>query len=348
MSRKEQLDNLGVSAFCESLGMLMEAGSQTHVAISLLGQGEHGNGPLAKSIDQMVAATEEGKRLSEAMEETGIFPDYAVQMIAAGETSGRLDEILLRLSEYYAGQKTISDQIRSAIIYPATMIGLIIAVLAVLRLMVLPVFSGVYENLTGSLSASSYNYINLAYTFCNIALIVMIVIAVMLVGGLILWNNGKRSTVEGFLQKIPSCASILENLGLYRFTSALETYLASGEMQDEAIKNSIAMTNNKPVEERLAKCVSEMDEGHSFAQAAYNAELYEPIYGRMLLPGERSGNLEGVLQRLTKLLETNCSNQVTDLVNTVEPMLSGILMISVALCLLSVMLPLIGMMNSIG
>ena len=132
MSRKEQLDNLGVSAFCESLGMLMEAGSQTHVAISLLGQGEHGNGPLAKSIDQMVELTEEGKRLSEAMQETGIFPDYAIQMIAAGETSGRLDEILLRLSEYYSGQKTISDQIRSAIVYPTAMIGLIIAVLAVL------------------------------------------------------------------------------------------------------------------------------------------------------------------------------------------------------------------------
>ena len=179
-------------------------------------------------------------------------------------------------------------------------------------------------------------------------LILMIIIAVMLAGGLILWNNGKRDVVEGFLQKIPSCAAILENLGLYRFTSALETYLASGEMQDEAIRNSITMTNNKPVEARLAKCVSEMNEGHSFAQAAYNAELYEPIYGRMLLPGERSGNLEGVLQRLTKLLETNCSNQVTDLVNTVEPMLSGILMISVALSLLSVMLPLIGIMNSIG
>ena len=91
-----------------------------------------------------------------------------------------------------------------------------------------------------------------------------------------------------------------------------------------------------------------MEEGHSIAQAAYDEELFEPVYGRMLLAGERSGNLEHVLERLTGLLEENCGNLVERLVGIIDPLLSGVLMFTVGLSLLSVMLPLIGMMNSIA
>ena len=68
----------------------------------------------------------------------------------------------------------------------------------------------------------------------------------------------------------------------------------------------------------------------------------------MLLPGERSGHMESVLKRLTSLLKESCMGQVDQVVNTVEPLLSGILMVTIAMTLLSVMLPLIGMMGSIG
>jgi type IV pilus assembly protein PilC len=91
-----------------------------------------------------------------------------------------------------------------------------------------------------------------------------------------------------------------------------------------------------------------MEEGHSIAQSAYDEELFEPVYGRMLLAGERSGNMEHVLGRLTALLEEKCKNLVDRLVGTVDPLLSGVMMVTVGLSLLSVMLPLIGMMNSVG
>ena len=135
---------------------------------------------------------------------------------------------------------------------------------------------------------------------------------------------------------------------MFRFTSALSTFLASGEMQDEAVLKSLPMTACPPVEEKLKRCVLRMEEGHSFAQAAYDEDLFEPIYGRMLLAGERSGNMENVLSRLTELLEENCGNLVERLIGVIDPLLSGVLMVTVGISLLSVMLPLIGMMNAIG
>ncbi|MBE5997744.1 MAG: type II secretion system F family protein [Lachnospiraceae bacterium] len=343
---KQKLDHLGVSAFCESMGMMVRSGITTDEAISLLQGGKENGGVLEQGLVVMKEQVDQGYGLARAMKESGIFPDYALQMVEAGESSGRLEDILFRLSRYYSDQKTISEKLKNAVTYPAAMMILIIAVLAVMLTMVLPAFKGVYDNLTGSLASSSYSYIRWAYGFCWFALIVMVIIAAVLLIGLLLWNKGKKETVEKMLRKIPLCGSILDNMGMFRFTSALGTFLASGEMQDEAVLNSLPMTDCKPIEEKLKKCVTRMEEGHSIAQAAYDEELFEPVYGRMLLAGERSGSMENVLERLTGLLEENCGHLVDRLVGIVDPLLSGILMVSVGLSLLSVMLPLIGMMNS--
>ena len=150
------------------------------------------------------------------------------------------------------------------------------------------------------------------------------------------------------LEKFPQTRAILETNALYRFTSAAATFLASGKMQDEAVLASIPMAGSAPLEEKLRKVSERMKEGHSIAQAAYDEGLFEPVYGRMLLAGERSGSLEHVLVRLCRLLEEDSSHQVDRLVGIVSPALSGILMVTIGLTLISVMLPLIGMMNAIG
>ena len=304
----KKLDYLGVSAFCESMAMMVQAGIQTDEAITLLQSDRtHSGGVLEEGLSVMKEQVDQGFGLAAAMKESGIFPDYALQMVEAGERSGRLEDILFRLSRYYADQKTISEKLHNAVTYPAAMLVLIIAVLAV-----------------------------------------MLVLAAGLVTGLLLWKSGKRKKVEAVLRKNRLCASLLESMGMFRFTSALGTFLASGEMQDEAVLNSLPMTDYEPVEEKLKRCVLRMEEGHSIAQAAYDEELFEPVYGRMLLAGERSGSLEHVLGRLTELLEENCGNLTERLVGIIDPLLSGVLMFTVGLSLLSVMLPLIGMMNSIA
>ncbi len=347
--KKKKLDYLGVSAFCESMAMMVKAGIQTDEAVGLLhDDSKKTGGVLAQALAVMKEQVDAGASLDAAMRASGVFPDYALQMVEAGASSGRMEDILFRLARYYADQKTISEKIRGAVTYPAAMLVLIIAVLTVMLTMVLPSFTGVYDSLTGSLAASSYSYIRWAYVFCWVALAVMVLLAVLLVTGLILWTSGKKETVEKVLNRIPVCRSILEDMGTFRFTSALATFIASGELQDEAVKHSLPMTDCRAVEEKLHRCAARMEEGHSIAQAAYDEDLFEPVYGRMFLAGERSGNMEEILNRLTGLLEQDCTEKVDRLVGVADPLLSGVLMVTVGISLLSVMLPLIGMMNSVG
>ncbi len=341
------LDALGVSAFCESMGMLVQSGIATDEAVSLL-KSEKRGGTLEQGLEVMEREVQEGKSLSQAMETSGIFPDYCRHMIAAGERSGRLEDILFRLSRYYAQQKTIAEKLRSTILYPATMLILVIIVLVVMLTAVLPAFNGVYEKLTGSLAASAYGYIRGAYVLCAVILALTLVLALLLFAGVLLWRAGRRETVERALRKLPIFASVFDSLAMFRFTGALSTFLASGEMQDEAVLMSIPMAESAHLEEKLKRCAERMEEGHSIARAAWDEDLFEPVYGRMLLAGERSGSLENVLGRLTELYEEHCGATVDRVVSTVDPILSGVLIVTVGLSLLSVMLPLIGMMNAVG
>ena len=128
----------------------------------------------------------------------------------------------------------------------------------------------------------------------------------------------------------------------------MATLLASGEVQDIAVMESLKMTECQPVEEKVKKCILRMEEGHSIAQSAFEEQLFQPVYGRMLLAGERSGSLEPVLWRLAELLEEQCGARTDRLVGVVDPLLSGVLLVTVGISLLSVMLPLLGIMNSIG
>lgn len=347
----KKLDYLGVSAFFESMAMMAQSGIQTDEAVSLLAESAKNSkdsGILEKALHDMKEQTENGSALSDAAEKTGIFPDYAIEMLKAGESSGRMESIMFRLSKYYSELHSMNHRLRSAVIYPAVMLALVIAVLSVMVAAVLPTFAEVYDSLTGSLAASSYGYIRWAFIFSWAALIIMIIAAVALIIGLILWKSGKRDLVENILRRIPLFARFFDTMGLYRFTSALSTFLASGEMQDEAVVKSLPMVECANIENKLSKCVKRMEEGHSIAQAAYDESLFEPVYGRMLLAGERSGNMENVLERLTQLLDSESSGIVSRLVGTIDPVLSGILMVTLGISLLSVMLPLIGMMNAVG
>ena len=160
---KRKLDNLGVSAFCESMAMMLRSGIQTDEAIELLqSSSQDPGGVLEQGLASMKHSIEEGSTLGNAMKECGIFPRYAIQMINAGEASGHLENILFSLARYYTDQNTISEKLRNAVTYPAVMLILIIAVLLVMLILVLPAFTDVYNNLTGSLTSSSYGYVRWA------------------------------------------------------------------------------------------------------------------------------------------------------------------------------------------
>ena len=345
---KKKLDNLGVSAFCESMSMMIKSGFQIDEAIALLRQGEDCVGLLERVLPLMQKEAEQGKRLSDVMESADIFPAYAVQMVGAGDVTGRLEGTLVQLSKYYVDQKVMGEKLKNAAIYPAILLFAAIAVLTAMLAMVLPAFTDVYNNLVGSLAASSYSYINWAYMLCRISLMVTVLLTGFVLIGFAMWQGKGRRVVERLLGKLPLCAPIMETLGVFRFISSLSAYLSSGATQDFAVAESMKTVFHESVESKIQGCMKRMEEGHGIAQSAYKERLFEPIYSRMLLAGERSGSLEDVLRKLSELLKAHYMGKIDHLVGIVDPLLSCMLILTVGFSLLCAMLPLIGIMNAIG
>ena len=348
--KSKTLSYVELSSFFENMAMMLNAGITAEEAVYLLAEETDAkeNEKLFNALEKMSGVLKEGNTFEEAMQSSGVFPDYSIDMIRVAEYTGKLVETMFHLSEYYRTEESMKKTIVSAVRYPVILLFMVIAVLIVMLLLVFPAFYGVYNNLTGSLSASSFNYINASFTLCRVMLAVMAVLVALLLAGVLMWRSGKKETVRNLLSRFDIFKNLFHGMDLYRFTSCFDMFLSSGEMQDEALKKSMPVVESASLKERLEKCLALMTEGKTFSQAVYEEKIFDSVNGRMLIPAERSGMLDSVMQKILRSQKENNEATISRIANTIEPLLTGILMISIGLMLISLMVPLIGIMNSIG
>lgn len=338
-----------MGSFFENMAMMIKAGISVNETVTLLKEETGPEAPLLKeTLTVMSEKMSEGSSFEEAMREAGTFPDYAADMVSVAEYTGKLENTLFHLSSYYRSEESVKMTMVSAVRYPIILLFMVIAVLAVMLKLVFPAFYGVYSNLAGSLSASSYGYIDVSFTVCRIMLVIMIVLVVILIIGVLMWRSGKKDAVRNILIKIPVFRDLFENMDLYRFTSCFDMFISSGEIQEEALKKSMTVVEMPQLREKLERCHSKMEAGMSFSQVAFEEKLYDMLNNRMLIPAERSGMLDSILQKVLRNLKENNENHISRIANTIEPLLTGVLMIFIGLMMISLMIPLIGIMNSIG
>ena len=337
-----------MGSFFENMGMMIKAGITPSEAVGLLKEESEDAGKSNADYEAMALKMSEGSSLEDAMKSSQAFPDYAVDMVGASEYTGKLEGTLFHLSDYYRTEHSMRNTFVSAVRYPIILLFMVIAVLIAMLAIVFPAFYGVYNNLTGNLAASSLNYINISFTLCKVLMVIMIILVILLLIGVFMWRGGKSATVRNALSKISTFRQLFDNLDLYRFTSCFDMFISSGEMQDEAIAKSLAVAETDGLKKKLNNCIEKMRAGLSFSQAASEEKLYDPINNRMLIPAERSGMLDSILRKILTNLKDNNEAYVARIANTVEPLLTGFLMITLGLMLISLMVPLIGIMNSIG
>jgi len=337
-----------ISSFFENMGMMNKAGITPSEAVELLKEESEESGKASAAYEKMSEKMSMGSSLADAMKSSEAFPDYAVDMVGASEYTGKLEGTLFHLSEYYRTEHSMRNTFIAAIRYPIILLLMVIAVLIAMLAIVFPAFYGVYNNLTGNLASSSLSYIDVSFTLCKVLMVIMIILVILLLIGVLMWRNGKAASVKKILSGIGTFRQLFDNLDLYRFTSCFDMFISSGEMQDEAIRKSLTVAEGDTLKGKLNNCIEKMQTGLSFSQAASEEKLYDPINNRMLIPAERSGMLDSILQKILTNLKNNNEAYVARIANTVEPFLTGFLMITLGLMLISLMVPLIGIMNSIG
>ena len=336
------LNNNELTTFFKQLGMLIHSGVSTMEAISIIGD-DLADPQGAKLLQTIYAGLELGEDFSTVLKETGEFPKYATDMIRIGSYSGKLDEVLPALAQYYKREEQISASIRSAITYPTIMIFMLFIVIGVLITRVLPIFQNVYQQLGTELTGAAGALMSLSNVIQRILphLIILLLLAVVI----LLYLLKKKS---GIFSNFFVNRKLSQSIAVGRFASGMFLTLSSGLDTDESIKMTRELTDHPIIQGKIKKCQENLASGMGFSEAITAAGLFNHTQNRMINIGMKAGTLDIVMENIADQCNEEADNKIGHLLSVLEPTLVAVLAVIVGVVLLSIMLPLIEIMANMG
>jgi len=329
--------------------MLLQAGVTIEDGIHMMLDDETDK-DAAALMQSLLATVEKGEPLSVALRAAGLFPRFMVSTIEIGEKTGRTVETLTALSAHYDRQDRLSTSIRNAVLYPLILLILMIAVVVILVVKVLPIFNDVFNSLGAQMSPLALSLMRFGGWLEGASTVIVFLFGVILFLALIAWLlPGLRRGIGAFFKNIWGDKGLMGKIASSRFTSAMAMAMASGIDTLEAVKMASALSGgSKAVEARHAQCASLLSGGAPLPDALLQAGILTPRNGRMLSLGSRSGAGDTAMADIAARSDRDVQEEIDRLVGRIEPTLVIIASVMVGVILLSVMLPLMGIMTSIG
>ena len=337
-----------ISLFCKQMSVMLNSGIPLNNAVDILEQQTDAKN-LKASLKVISKGLKEGNQLSKSLiEQNGLFPDLLIRMVQAGEKTGKLDEVLERMSEHYNKELKTSRQIRGAMIYPAVLAFLAVAATLVLLYVVIPNFSGIFEQsgvalplptrivLAASNFVQSYWYI----LFGGVGLLVFLFLRY-------------RSTEAGRYQldqlklKMPVVKGPMQKIVTARFASTLATLTSAGIPLVEAIDSAAATTNNAVVIDKLRIANEGLQKGERLTGMLTSTGLFPPMMLSMVKIGEESGSLESMLNKTSDFYEEELEAAIKQLLSLLEPAMIIFMGVIIGGIVASVMLPMFEIANAV-
>ena len=345
----KELSNLAVSIFCRNMSMLISAGIDAEESVGLLADDAAANDfrDAAKSVQEKMLTGQ--PQLSAAMSESGYFPAHACRMLAAGEKTGKSENVLRSLADYYENRDRLARKMRSAVNYPMVLLILAAAILVLLLVRVLPVFTNVYRSLAGGMTTTAYIYLRIAYVVGTIALVLAILLGVflLLTAGTV-QNNDDGVKASGLLARFGPAKSAIRKLSLAHFTQVLHLFVASGADVDTSITAAEELVSDPETKAKVDEVRTHMKEDNvGLSRAIYDKGLFEPLYARLFMSAVKAGQTEQMLGKLASTFSLEADEAVDSLIDSIEPVISAFLTIAVGIVLLSTMIPLIGILGAV-
>lgn len=339
-----QLSANEISIFCDQVSIILKSGIPLHHGLSMLT--DDVIDPWLKNVLSTINANlNDNKSLYISVKESNAFPDYVVNMINIGAESGRLDDTMTALSEFYSREAALKENIKSAVIYPTILILMMTFVMMVLSIKVLPIFQDVFRSLGTTMSPVAVGIMNFGLTLGKYSFVILGVLAVALLIIFFLSKSEKGIKMfSGFLSK----GKLSEKISIARFSDSMAMMLASGLDTQHSIELSTSVVSNIKVKESINKCIELIKNNSSFIDSLYQVGLYPKVTISMLNLGFKAGSLDAVMKKIADSYDEEVQNHLIKRVSLIEPISIGVLSILVGVILISVMLPLMGVMSQIG
>jgi len=278
--------------------------------------------PLFRNVISAVKnGVESGQGLAEtfrAQEE--IFDDITLNLIEAGESSGRLDEILLKLAKELEEKKSLGSKLRSALIYPAIILLVIVAVILLLMFVLVPAMSDIYAEFEAELPWTTTLLINLSNFVTQYWWVIFLVLAILVIGAKAYFDteNGKR-VLDKILLHIPVVKDVITKTQIAQFTRIMSLLLSSGLSILQALDLSANSLSNSLFRDVILDAKDEVEKGGSLTVPISRSDYYPLLVGSMIAVGEETGNLDVVLEKVAQYYKAEVDEATQNLSSVLEP-----------------------------
>ena len=338
---KNKLTARELSSFCGQMGMLLHSGISTAEGLHILCD-ESKTDADRQILTPLIRSVEENGSLSRALDESGIFPAY----VRTGEETGCLDEIMESLSSHYEQEEEISGQIRSAVTYPLLMLGMMAVVILVLLIKVLPVFQQVFNQMGMEMNGVSRGLLNAGNVISRYSS-VFLILAAALIGCILFFSLTEKghSLLRKMVIHLPFFREIPVAMDYSRLAQGLSLGLRSGLSPETSLELTKDLISQPVILERLRKASSILDSGETFSRALTESGLFGGMEGRLITISFYSGSSDETFRRLSRQYTERSIDLISQAVSIVEPTIVILLSLLVGLVLLSVMMPLLGILS---
>ena len=302
-------------------------------------------------IEEILTNVESGRSLYDSF---AAFPDVFngvyLALIRAGETSGTLDLALKRLADQEEKDAAMLSKIKGALVYPAIILLVIIAVLAFMMIAVVPQVEDLYEDMDEELPALTQFLVNMTDFFGNYWWLVIIVLGIA-VGGL--WFYFKKTpsgqkSLDSIKIHVPIFGGLFRKLYVSRFARTAEMLLATGVPMLDAVKISIGAANNKIIEEDFGKSLEIIKGGKALSESLRDRKYMLPLVPQMASIGEESGKIDEMLGKAAQVYENELDEQINSISTMIEPILMVIMAGLIGVVVGGTLLPIYSLVNSVA
>ncbi|ATE59048.1 type II secretion system F family protein [Thauera sinica] len=323
LSRGGRIGERDIALFTRQLATMMKSGVPLLQAFDIGIKGS-GNPALSRLLNEIRNDVETGSSLSQAFAKHPVqFDRLFVNLVAAGEQAGILDNLLDRLATYKEKIIAIKGKIKSALFYPAAVVVVAALVISVMMLFVIPEFKNVFSSFGADLPGPTLIVIGMSDFFVEYWYVLLGII-VAAIGGIIFTYRRSPSVqvaVDRLILKLPVVGDIVRKATVARWTRTLSTMFAAGVPLVEALDSVGGASGNHVYVTATREIQSEVSTGSSLTVAMQNARVFPSMVVQMVSIGEESGQLDSMLGKVADFFEQEVDDAVAGLSQLLEPLI---------------------------
>ncbi|HIQ99907.1 MAG TPA: type II secretion system F family protein [Candidatus Scybalocola faecavium] len=344
-----QLSNTELATFFDQMAMILHAGIPSIEGLAIMGE-DLSSKEGGRILNVLYRSMEDTGSLYMAMEKSEVFPSYAVELVKIGEQTGHLEKVLSSLAAYYTREEDVKNSIKSAVSYPLIMIGMMFVIILVLIIKVMPMFNNVFLQLGSELTGFSRSVMEIGLVLSRYSFAFIILLVVLAAGAAFLAFTKKGAKLRPKIAyHFFATKKLARQMAISKFSAGLSLTIGSGLDVEQSLEMSARLVSHPEIAQQIRNCQELMENEHlTFPQALFETGLFTGLQTRMIAVGYRTGALDTLMEKLSANCDEEIDSRLSRLISVLEPTLVVILSVIVGLILLSVMLPLLGIMTNMG